>query len=149
MKVMLLTATMDSDVFFGDDDVINDDPTTRKVASKLYNDGYRIGKAKEEEIQMQIGFDRGFERGMLSGRMCGRLYASCRDHISIHVNSAAEASTAMTALESILFAGIAEGGSITDDAVRKISSVVLSISTKLEPAVTLFTNEAKLLEDLR
>ena len=149
MRAALLTTIMDADDFFGDDDVINDDPTTRKVASKLYNDGYRIGKAKEEEIQMQIGFDRGFERGMLSGRICGRLYASCREFISIHVDTAAEASAAMTALESILFAGIAESGSITDDAVRNISSVVLSMSTKLEPAVTLFTAEAKLLEDLR
>ena len=146
---MPLTALMDPDDFFGDDDIIEVDPTTRKVASKLYNDGYRIGKAKEEETQMQIGFDRGFERGMLSGRMCGRLYATCREYISIHVNTAAEASTAMTALESVLFAGIAEGGSITDDAVRRISSIVLSMSTKLEPAVALFTNEAKLLEDLR
>ena len=139
---------MDCDDFFGDDDTVNDEATTRKVASKLYNDGYRIGKAKEEEIQMQIGFDEGFERGILSGRICGKLYASCREYLSNHVRTAAEASLTMTNLEAILFESIAESGSITDESVMRIRSAVLSMSSDLEPAVALFANEAKSLEDL-
>ena len=139
---------MDSDDFFGDDDAINDEATTRKVASKLYNDGYRIGKAKEEEVQMQIGFDKGFERGMLSGRTCGTLYASCREYLSNHLDATAESSLAMSNLEALLFESIAESGYISDDSISKITSFVLSMSRKLEPAVILFTNEAILYKDL-
>jgi hypothetical protein len=139
---------MDSDDFFGDDDAMNDEATTRKVASKLYNDGYRIGKAKEEEVQMQVGFDRGFERGMISGRTCGALYASCRQYLSNHLDATAESSLAMSNLEALLFESIAESGCITDDSISKISSVVLSMSRELEPSVILFTNEAILFKDL-
>jgi hypothetical protein len=139
---------MDSDDFFGDDDAINDEATTRKVASKLYNDGYRIGKAKEEEVQMQVGFDRGFERGMLSGRTCGALYASCREYLSNHLDATAESSLAMGNLEALLFESIAESGYISDESISKISSFVLSMSRELEPAVNLFTNEAILYKDL-
>lgn len=139
---------MDSDDFFGDDDAINDEATTRKVASKLYNDGYRIGKAKEEEVQMQVGFDRGFERGMLSGRTCGALYASCREYLSNHLDATAESSLAMSNLEALLFESIAESGYISDESISKISSFVLSMSRELEPAVILFTNEAILYKDL-
>ena len=147
-KAQIFITVMDCDDFFGDDDVINDEATTRKVASKLYNDGYRIGKAKEEEVQMQIGFDKGFERGMLSGRTCGKLYASCREYLSNHVHTTAEATVAMSNLEAVLFESIAESGFITDDSVTKIGSIVLSMSRELESAVILFANEAKSIADL-
>lgn len=51
---------------------------TGKVISKLYNDGYRIGKAAKDEKEIQRGFDDGFARGMQISRIFGRLYGRIR-----------------------------------------------------------------------
>lgn len=126
---------MDSDDFFGDDTCGNDEATTRKVTSKLLNDGYRVGKGIEEAAQMQIGFDVGFERGMLTGRLCGQLYASCRKFSS---SVAGEYSSAIKELEDLLFVSIAESGFICDETIMNLRLLVLSISPDLESAFELF-----------
>jgi hypothetical protein len=133
---------MDCDDFFGDDDVENDEATTRKVTSKLQNDGYRVGKGIEEAAQMQIGFDVGFEQGMLTGRMCGQLYASCRKFSSAVTG---EHAIAIKELEELLFGSISETGFIDDDTICSIRILVLSISPELQPALELFEREVSLL----
>jgi hypothetical protein len=133
---------MDCDDFFGDDDVENDEATTRKVTSKLQNDGYRVGKGIEEAAQMQIGFDVGFEEGMLTGRLCGQLYASCR---KISSTVAGEHASTIKELEELLFVGISESGSISDDMISSIRTLVLSISPELQSALELFEREVNLL----
>jgi hypothetical protein len=133
---------MDCDDFFGDDDVENDEATTRKVTSKLQNDGYRVGKGIEEAAQMQIGFDVGFEQGMLTGRLCGQLYASCRKFSSAVTG---EHAIEIKELEELLFGSISETGFIDDDAICSIRILVLSISPELQPALELFEGEVSLL----
>lgn len=135
---------MDCDDFFGDDDVENDEATTRKVTSKLQNDGYRVGKGIEEAAQMQIGFDVGFEEGMLTGRLCGQLYASCR---KISSAVAGEHASTIKELEELLFVGISESGSISDDMISSIRTLVLSISPELQSALELFEREVTLLNN--
>ena len=135
---------MDCDDFFGDDDVENDEATTRKVTSKLQNDGYRVGKGIEEAAQMQIGFDVGFEEGMLTGRLCGQLYASCR---KISSAVAGEHASTIKELEELLFVGISESGSISDDMISSIRTLVLSISQELQSALELFEREVTLLNN--
>ena len=67
---------MDSDSDFGEgDDRGMEAADMRKMADKLGKDGFRIGKAQEEEKQMQIGFDQGFNRGLQLGKVCGAIYA--------------------------------------------------------------------------
>jgi hypothetical protein len=133
---------MDCDDFFGDDDVENDDATTRKVTSKLLNDGYRVGKGIEEAAQMQIGFDMGFEQGMLTGRLCGQLYASCRKFSS---TVAGEHAIVIKELEELLFVRISETGFIDDATICSIRILVLSISPELQSALELFEREVNLL----
>lgn len=67
---------MDSDSDFGEGDERDmQEANTRKMTDKLNKDGFRIGKAQEEEKQMQIGFDEGFDRGLYLGKVCGDIYA--------------------------------------------------------------------------
>ena len=40
-------------------------------------DGYRHGKQKTEEIEMQRGFDMGFTKGVSYGKLSGTFYANC------------------------------------------------------------------------
>jgi len=75
---------MDDDLYGGDDGTADrrrctgGERTANREAAKLYNDGYRVGKAHEEERLMQVGFDSGFERGVVVGKLCGELYGACR-----------------------------------------------------------------------
>jgi hypothetical protein len=138
---------MDSDDFYGSEGPEKDDATTRKVSSKLYNDGYRIGKAKEEEVQMQSGFDVGFERGMRAGRVCGQLYACCREWLSRRPSDESNLSV-ISRLEEHLFTCISEDASITEENIDDIRLVVLSISAELLPAILIFEEKIKLLSIL-
>lgn len=67
---------MDSDSDFGEGDERDmDEANMRRMTDKLGKDGFRIGKAQEEEKQMQKGFDEGFDRGLYLGKVCGEIYA--------------------------------------------------------------------------
>jgi hypothetical protein len=50
----------------------------RKMNDKISKDGFRIGKAKEEEVITQVGFDEGFMDGIRIGKAAGQLYAAVR-----------------------------------------------------------------------
>ena len=72
----------DFDEFYGDDGNINaiEEADSKKVNRKLYNDGYRDGKAAEEERLVQCGFDHGFEKGIKIGMACGSLLAQSSNY---------------------------------------------------------------------
>lgn len=43
----------------------------------IVKDGYRHGKQKTEEEEMQSGFDIGFTKGVYFGKLSGTFYAKC------------------------------------------------------------------------
>jgi hypothetical protein len=69
--------------FMGADEEFQNEDDSCNIVSKLYNDGYRIGKIQEEEKRMQLGFDGGFQRGMEMGRICGIFYGYCRTALAL------------------------------------------------------------------
>ena len=133
---------MDSDDdFFGDEVGDNDEATSRKVSSKLFNDGYRIGKGKEEELQMQIGFDEGFERGMMLGRVCGKLYAACRLSLLKENITGVELNRSIDDLEALLFERVSNDDCVSIETINSLRSLILSISIDLEPAFAVFESD--------
>ena len=133
---------MDSDDdFFGDEVGDNDEATSRKVSSKLFNDGYRIGKGKEEELQMQIGFDEGFERGMMLGRVCGKLYAACRLSLLKENITGVEFKRSIDDLEALLFERVSNDDCVSIETINSLRSLILSISIDLEPAFEVFESD--------
>ena len=129
------------DDFFGDEVRDNDDATSRKVSSKLFNDGYRIGKGKEEELQMQIGFDQGFERGMILGRVCGKLYAACRLALLEENITGVEFKRSIDDLEALLFERVSNDDCVSIETINSLRSLILSISIDLEPAFEVFESD--------
>ena len=129
------------DDFFGDEVRDNDDATSRKVSSKLFNDGYRIGKGKEEELQMQIGFDEGFERGMMLGRVCGKLYAACRLSLLKENITGVELNRSIDDLEALLFERVSNDDCVSIETINSLRSLILSISIDLEPAFEVFESD--------
>ena len=94
---------MDSDSDFGEgDDRGMDAADMRKMADKLGKDGFRIGKAQEEEKQMQIGFDQGFDRGLQLGKVSGSIYAKVICAVQRGPVSKTDAASNLSKLESIL-----------------------------------------------
>jgi hypothetical protein len=140
---------MDSDDdFFGDDSndkfITSDDATSRKISSKLFNDGYRIGKSKEEEVQMQLGFDAGFQRGIVTGRACGELYAACRILSSKSINSGVDIdgqNKTIGDIEKLLFEGVADNEFVDDNTMVSLKLLVMSLSTDLDAAFILFSGK--------
>lgn len=45
--------------------------------SAIMKEGYRHGKQKTDEKEMQTGFDTGFVRGACYGKLSGTFYANC------------------------------------------------------------------------
>lgn len=138
---------MDGDFYADDDDIgsrcVGAEQTTNQVSSKLYKDGYRIGKAKEEEKLMQEGFDVGFHRGVMIGRACGELYGACR--VSAQTSNSSSSSTSNTALdamkeiERLLFDDLAHmDGDIAHTWIDELRNAVLTIAVDLEPKFHLF-----------
>lgn len=136
------------DDFFGDGAGENDEASSRKISSKLFNDGYRIGKGKEEELQMQIGFDKGFKRGMLSGRACGKLYAACRAALSKENVARVDYNRSIADLEALLFDCVSDDDCVSSKTIDTLRSLVLSISPDLESPLALFENEISELAEL-
>ena len=63
---------MQEDEYYGDQLSFQEICQT-KISQKLYNDGYRIGKAREEERLTQNKFDIGLEEGIKLGKICGKI----------------------------------------------------------------------------
>ena len=137
---------MDDDFYADDDDIgsrcVGAEKTINQVASKLYKDGYRIGKAKEEEKLMQEGFDVGFHRGVMIGRACGELYGACRVSLqSSNPSSSTSGIThdAMKEIERLLFDELAHmDGDIAHTWINELHNAVLAIAVDLEPKFHLF-----------
>ena len=64
IEVALLSSTHDFD--------------TRSMIREISKEGYRSGKEKEEELEMQKGFDVGFERAMALSRSIGKFYGTIK-----------------------------------------------------------------------
>lgn len=67
------------------DDVWGSDEESHNIGSfessrdfaAITKDGFRHGKQKTDEAEMQLGFDDGFEKGIRVGQVCGIFYAQC------------------------------------------------------------------------
>ena len=137
---------MDDDEFYADDEFgsrcVGAEQTEKQVASKLYKDGYRIVKAKEEEKLMQEGFDVGFHRGVMIGRACGELYGACRVFLQSSnptSNSSDSTPDAMKEIERLLFEELPHmGGDIEDIWIDELRTAVLAIVVDMEPKFQLF-----------
>ena len=139
---------MDDDDFYGDEDrCIGAEQTTNHVASKLYKDGYRIGKAKEEEKLMQEGFDIGFHRGVMIGRACGELYGACRVSLQSSTTTTTASNTienttpeeALKQIERLLFEELPHMDEYIDNTwIEELRNAVLAVAVDLEPKFHLF-----------
>lgn len=130
---------MDDDLYGGandaDDRIIGTDPhrctgaerTANREAAKLYNDGYRVGKAHEEERLMQAGFDSGFARGVIVGKLCGELYGACRTAAAADPSSIA----AMARLEQLIFEdlpALGDNNPLDDAWLQELRAVAETVS---------------------
>lgn len=108
----------------------------RKIEGKLSNDGFRIGKAQEEEKQMQLGFDDGFQNGIVLGRACGRLYGACASKASGKLTSAEN----LAKLQTMLYETVPDAETIDAALTGQISALVLSLEADLAEELTEFRN---------
>jgi hypothetical protein len=99
----------------------------RKIGGKLSNDGFRIGKAQEEEKQMQIGFDEGFQKGIVLGRACGKLYGACASKSS----KCARSLESLSKLQTLLYETVPDAETVDATLLQEISVLVLSLETDL------------------
>lgn len=122
---------MDDDDDFGEsmDDRFMAEANLRKVADKLGKDGFRIGKAIEEERQMQIGFDEGFESGIHLGKICGNLYGKAC--VVVEGSSAPEQRALLTALQHLLFEIVPENEEVDSESLLSIESILQQLSPQL------------------
>ncbi len=120
-----------------DDDFCEDDGTAMesaefgKISYKLGNDGYRIGKGKEEERLMQTGFDIGFLRGMQLGKLCGSLFATVRIAANKQPDSTKNNAIHIAHLQSLLFEDLPEKKRTTSEILQNISDTLVTISVDL------------------
>ena len=122
-----------------------DAANTRKIAEKMNKDGYRIGKAKEEEVQMQIGFDAGFEEGISLGTSCGRLYGAARvASMQPTILSVPGRVDLLTELEKLLFETLPESTDEPEEFIPEIEKLILAISTDLSSQLEDFKSALRL-----
>jgi hypothetical protein len=58
-----------------------------KVAYKIFNEGFIVGKSKGVELLRQVNFDDGFKKGISIGQACGQLYGHCRVILTLLVEN--------------------------------------------------------------
>lgn len=109
----------------------------RKASEKLAKDGYRIGKAAEEEKLMQIGFDDGFGRGMALGNACGRLYGVCAAYFTDSVEDVER----LHCLQHLLYEVIPEGGKLEDHQIAEIRRLIGPMSSRLDSHLREFVDK--------
>jgi hypothetical protein len=100
----------------------------RKMVSKLGNDGFRIGKAQEEEKLMQSGFDDGFVEGIMLGRACGNLYGACAAFAG---GAGSPPTQSLVELQVLLYETVPELETIDNELREVIKDKVLVISPEL------------------
>ncbi|KAJ1434752.1 hypothetical protein B484DRAFT_429032 [Ochromonadaceae sp. CCMP2298] len=106
-----------------------DQASYRKLKDKLSKDGFRIGKAKEEEVITQVGFDEGFIDGIRIGKAAGRFYGAARLFASSHGD--------VQKLEKLLFEDMPESLQPIEF-VDEIEQTVRSISLTLAEDFAIF-----------
>ena len=116
-----------------------------QVAEKLNKDGFRIGKAKEEEIQMQKGFDEGFNEGIIVGKACGKMYGTARAVIQ-SLGISEEAAASLLNLEKILFETLPESDheptyflDAIENEITQISSILIDAFNEFKSSIVLVT----------
>ena len=102
---------------------------------KASNEGYRVGKAKEEERLMQDGYDEGFAEGMRLGRACGVLFAHVKHELR------ATRSPEVERLRKIFFEDIPERSIPKEDIVKNIMNIISSSIPTLTSQAFDFCNE--------
>lgn len=100
-----------------------------KLSVKLGKDGFRIGKAQEEEKLMQIGFDEGFTDGIKLGRACGKLYGACAARFSCNCDQSIAAT--LSELQVLLYETVPENGELVSSIFNLIHEKVLALSADL------------------
>lgn len=126
---------MDDDDFGEGSDSDMQNADMRRIADKLGKDGFRIGKAQEEEKQMQIGFDEGFARGIALGKACGRLLGAC-----LSSTNTLNQTTVIEQLRTLLFETVPEEEVIEIETMERIEALVTSISLDLVSEFNQFHN---------
>lgn len=107
---------MDSDSDFGEGDERGMEAADmRKMAEKLGKDGFRIGKAQEEEKQMQIGFDQGFDRGLQLGKVSGAIYAKVMR--AVQEGSSDSTAANLSKLENLLMDTIPDDLEVSESSI--------------------------------
>lgn len=113
---------MDSDSDFGEGDERDmQEANMRKMTDKLNKDGFRIGKAQEEEKQMQIGFDEGFDRGLCLGKVCGDIYAKV---VYATQNEGQGNKLHISKLETLLMDTIPDELEASEEAIMELESLL-------------------------
>lgn len=112
----------------------------RRIASKLGKDGFRIGKASEEEALMQQGFDAGFTPGIKLGIACGKLYGQCAAVVGTGSN------LHLAALQELLYEIVPEEEAVGEDLRLRLRDTVLSISSDLSNQWAAFEETLRTLE---
>ena len=113
---------MDSDSDFGEGDECDmQEANMRKMTDKLSKDGYRIGKAQEEEKQMQIGFDEGFDRGLRLGKVCGDIYAKV---VYVVQSEGLENKLFLTKLETLLMDTIPDELEVSEESFVELEALL-------------------------
>ena len=117
---------MDDDSDFGEgDDRGMEAADMRKMADKLGKDGFRIGKAQEEEKQMQIGFDQGFDRGLQLGKVCGSIYAKGISAVQRGSVDNTEMALNSSQLEVILMDTIPDDLEVCERSIRDLEQLLV------------------------
>lgn len=123
---------LNSDLYASDDDHdYMKEAEFNKVSNKLNNDGYRIGKTKEDEKQVQLGFDKGFSEGITLGKALGRLYGKLRCCLK-ELESTGKGTTnssdlLLTKIEAIFFEEIPENRRPIIDIINDVKSVIAGV----------------------
>ena len=112
---------------------------TARVVSKIYNEGYRVGRGAEEERELQCGFDAGFCHAMKFSRVLGKFYGTLR------LLAKTEQVGDVRLVEIVIFERIPEGGRVLrehfDDLQRASRAILVGSTSDEESTVSLLLAE--------
>lgn len=134
------------DIFGSDDEGTLESSGT--VQSTMYKAGYRDGSGREQERQLQAGFDGGFSHGISIGKRCGEVYALLKnsslrdgDQHALH-----ERSVNCEAILNILLAlpeRLLTEGSISDETIEKLRNLLNCYPTEVNEKFNSFLDDLK------
>lgn len=134
------------DIFGSDDEGSLEN--SKNVQSTMYQAGYRDGIGREQERQMQVGFDDGFTRSIAIGKKCGEFYAFLKnsslrdsDQLSLHDRSV-NCDTVLNILLSIPDRLLTEG-SISDETISILTNLLSCYPTEVNEKFVVFLQDLK------